>query len=29
MYGTKEEIGEAEDYFPFVLIPLGIGDEKK
>lgn len=25
MYGTKEELGEAEDYFPFILIPLGVG----
>lgn len=24
MYGTKEEIGETEDYFPYILIPLGI-----
>ena len=22
MYGSKEEIGEAEDYFPFILIPI-------
>jgi V-type H+-transporting ATPase subunit C len=24
MYGTKEEIGELEDYFPYILIPFGI-----
>ena len=24
MYGTKEEIGEAEDYFPFIMIPFGV-----
>jgi hypothetical protein len=23
MYGTKEDLGEQEDYFPFILIPLG------
>jgi len=24
MYGTKEEIGESEDYFPFILTPMGV-----
>jgi hypothetical protein len=24
MYGSKEELGETEDYYPFIIIPLGV-----
>ena len=23
MYGSKEEAGDTEDYFPYVMVPLG------